>query len=115
MKEDTGLASEVLKRIPNKYMAVIVSAKRTRALNDGARSLVKVSATKPTTVALEEIAAGYIAPDTEKPEMEIAQADLLPPPDDTTDTDTEPESASEPQNESEEEAEDEAEPESEEG
>ena len=85
MRDDTGLAGKVLEKIPNKYLAVIVSSKRAKALNDGSRPLIKTSAVKPTTVAMEEVAAGYVVPDTERPAVEAAEkneAELLPSPDD---------------------------------
>ncbi len=88
MRDDRGLASEVLEKIPNKYMAVVVSSKRARALNDGARPLIKSSASKPTTLAMEEIAAGAVIPETEEQRLAALQKEkeLLPPPEDTPDT-----------------------------
>jgi DNA-directed RNA polymerase subunit omega len=74
MRDETSLASEVLEKIPNKYMAVIVSSRRAKAINAGGRPLVKSNATKPTTVALEEIAEGLVVPDeTTTPEVEEEQ------------------------------------------
>lgn len=87
MKDDSTLISEVLKKIPNKYLAVVVASKRARAINDGARPLVKSSARKTTTMALEEISEGIVAPRSEKPEIEEAkkEQELLPSPDNTAD------------------------------
>lgn len=70
MKDDTTLTSKVLEKIPNKYLAVIVASKRARAINDGERSLVKSSAKKHTTIALEEIAAGVVVPGPARPAIE---------------------------------------------
>ena len=104
MKDNTGLISEVLERIPNKYMAVIVSSKRARSLNDGARQLIRSSAVKPSTVALEEVAAGVVVPETKQPEIEVPaeeEKELLPPPEDTLEPENEGESESEPESEDE--------------
>jgi len=85
MKDDTTLINKVLEQIPNKYMAVIVGSKRARAVNDETvRPLVKTSATKPTTIALEEISAGAIVPGPAMPEIEApkeTEEELLPSPD----------------------------------
>lgn len=85
MKDDVALISEVLTEIPNKYMAVIVASKRAKAINDGARPLLKTGATKTTTIALEEISKGLITPKQEGQAIEAAEEEgneLLPPPDD---------------------------------
>lgn len=58
MKDDTTLIDEVLKKIPNKYHAVVIAAKRARDLNIGLAPMIKTDAAKPTTIALEEIASG---------------------------------------------------------
>jgi len=68
MKDDVSLINEVLEKIPNKYMAMMVSSKRARELNVGIRPLVKVDAAKPTTIAMYEIASGFIVPGPAKPE-----------------------------------------------
>ncbi|MGB9596738.1 MAG: DNA-directed RNA polymerase subunit omega [Candidatus Poribacteria bacterium] len=60
MKTDLELINEVLEKMPNKYEAVIVAAKRTRELNTGAKPLVKSDANKLTTIALQEVAEGAI-------------------------------------------------------
>jgi DNA-directed RNA polymerase subunit omega len=66
MKDDITLINEVMDKIPNKYMAMVVAAKRAKALNQGAKPLVKVDAQKPTTLALYEIASGVIEPSIDK-------------------------------------------------
>lgn len=58
MKDDTTLVSEVIEKIPNKYLAVVVTSKRARAINAGSLPAIKTKATKTTTVALEEVASG---------------------------------------------------------
>ncbi len=106
MKDSTALASEVLEKIPNKYMAVIVAAKRAKAINDGSRPQIKSGATKPTTLALEEIAADIVVPATKKPEIEEVkeeESELLPPPEAQTEAETETETDTETESESEEE------------
>ncbi len=47
-------------RIGNVYELVIVAAKRTRQLNEGASKLVDVECARATTVAMWEIAKGRI-------------------------------------------------------
>ncbi|MBD3184780.1 DNA-directed RNA polymerase subunit omega [Candidatus Poribacteria bacterium] len=69
IKNDTTLINEVLEKIPNKYLAVIVASKRARDINEGLSSAVKTGAKKPTTMALEEIASGIITPMPEKPKL----------------------------------------------
>ena len=59
-KDDLVLINQVLDRIPNKYMAMVVASKRAKELNMGVRPLVNTNAVKPTTIALYEIAAGAI-------------------------------------------------------
>ena len=77
MRDDTTLTSKVIEKIPNKYMAVIVASRRARAINSGSRTLVKSTAAKPTTVALEEIAADHVVPDTSKPALDIEREEEL--------------------------------------
>ena len=73
MKDDTTLINEVLDKIPNKYIAVIIASKRARAINDGLRTSVRSSATKPTTMAMEEIAVVNVEPGPPVPEIEAAE------------------------------------------
>ena len=92
MRDETSLASEVLERIPNKYLAVAAASKRARAINDGSRPLVKVGVAKPSTIAMEEIAAGHVVPETE--ELRIAaeeETQLLPTSDDVPEADADAE------------------------
>lgn len=54
--------ADKLDQMESKYALVIVAAKRSRQIKDGARKLVESHSTNPLTVALEEIAAGEIIP-----------------------------------------------------
>lgn len=69
LKDDLTLINDVLEKIPNKYMATVIAAKRAREINVGIRPLVKSSAKKPTTQALLEVAEGLIVPGPAKPEL----------------------------------------------
>jgi DNA-directed RNA polymerase subunit omega len=51
---------ELRNRIGNVYELVIVAAKRTRQINEGAPKLVDVKCARATTVAMWEIAKGKI-------------------------------------------------------
>ena len=98
MKDSTALINEVLEKIPNKYMAVIVASKRTREINDGRSALVKTGTSKPSTIALEEIAAGKVIRGEAEQRIETAtetERELLPSPEEST-PDTSATNASEP-------------------
>jgi len=75
MNDEVTLINRVMQRIPNKYMAMIVAAKRAKELNQGARPLVKVDVAKPTTTALYEIAEGFIEPSMGKIDKEMLLID----------------------------------------
>ena len=51
---------EIRKKMKSNYQTVIVAARRTRQLADGASQLVDVKCVKPTTLALWEIASGKV-------------------------------------------------------
>jgi DNA-directed RNA polymerase subunit omega len=53
----------LLERVPNKYLLVMLAAKRARELRAGQLPLVDVDSQNSVTVALEEIAAGRIKPE----------------------------------------------------
>jgi DNA-directed RNA polymerase subunit omega len=55
-----------LEQITNRYVLVVLAAKRSRQLNRGAQSQVETKRRKWTSVALEEIIAGKVQP--KKPE-----------------------------------------------
>jgi len=81
MKDELVLINEVLEKIPSKYMAVMVASKRAREINRGIRPLIKTNATKPTTIALSEVAEGDIIPGPAKPEaIMIQEQELFPSP-----------------------------------
>lgn len=75
MKCDLTLINDVLEKIPNKYMATVVAAKRAREINLGDRPLVKSDAKKPTTQALLEVAKGLIVPGPAKPKLKAVLAE----------------------------------------
>lgn len=72
-KDNVRLINGVLKKIPNKYAAVIVASKRSRELNQGIKPLIKIDALKPSTVALAELAEGLIVAGPPKPKRITAQ------------------------------------------
>jgi DNA-directed RNA polymerase subunit omega len=47
-------------KVSNRYLLVVLSAKRARQINRGAASRVDSRHKKPTSVALEEIAAAKV-------------------------------------------------------
>ena len=49
-----------LDKVSNRYLLVVLSAKRARQLNRGAQPQVESKHKKPTSVALEEIAHGKV-------------------------------------------------------
>ena len=49
-----------LNKVSNRYLLVVLSAKRARQLNRGACARVKSKHKKPTSSALEEIAAAKV-------------------------------------------------------
>jgi DNA-directed RNA polymerase subunit omega len=51
---------ESLNKVSNRYLLVVLSAKRARQLNRGASARVDSRHKKPTSLALEEIAAAKI-------------------------------------------------------
>lgn len=51
-----------LEKIANRYLLVVLAAKRSRQLNRGAQPQVESKRRKWTTVALEEVIAGKIQP-----------------------------------------------------
>jgi len=51
---------QALSKVSNRYLLVVLAAKRARQLNRGAPPRVETRYRKPTSIALEEIAAGKI-------------------------------------------------------
>jgi DNA-directed RNA polymerase subunit omega len=59
-----------LEKVSNRYMLVVLAAKRARQLNRGAVAQVETRQKKPTSTALEEIAqakVGYRVRDEDAP------------------------------------------------
>jgi len=51
---------EALNKVSNRYLLVVLSAKRARQINRGAAARVDSSHKKPTSVALQEIASAKV-------------------------------------------------------
>ncbi|MFO7946779.1 MAG: DNA-directed RNA polymerase subunit omega [Armatimonadota bacterium] len=51
---------ELVDRIGNRYALVVAVAKRARQIKEGAKPFVELQTNNPTTIALHEIAAGYV-------------------------------------------------------
>ena len=49
-----------LEKVSNRYLLVVLAAKRARQLNRGAAAQLETKQKKPTSVALEEIAEGKV-------------------------------------------------------
>lgn len=52
---------ELVNQTKSKYALVVAASRRGRAIMDGFQPLVQVSATKPVTIALEEIQRGMVS------------------------------------------------------
>jgi DNA-directed RNA polymerase subunit omega len=52
--------AQSLDKVSNRYLLVVLSAKRARQLNRGAAPQVESRHKKPTSVALEEVAQGKV-------------------------------------------------------
>jgi DNA-directed RNA polymerase subunit omega len=64
-----------LEKISNRYLLVVLAAKRSRQLNRGAPAQVEVKRKKWTTVALDEVITGKVQPKRpEEPKPEAASA-----------------------------------------
>lgn len=68
------LLEQCLEKIGNRYLLVVLAAKRARQLNRGASPLVESRRRKWTNVALEEVIAGKIQPRTGEAEPEAEPA-----------------------------------------
>jgi DNA-directed RNA polymerase subunit omega len=51
---------QAVEKVSNRYLLVVLSAKRARQINRGAAPRVESKHKKPTSVALEEIAAAKV-------------------------------------------------------
>ncbi len=56
------LLEKCLEQISNRYLLVVLAAKRSRQLNRGAQPQVESKRKKWTSVALEEVIAGKVQP-----------------------------------------------------
>ncbi len=74
---------DCLKRISNRFILVLMAAKRSRQLLKGSKPLIEVD-NKPVVTALREIAAGKVVLETEK-EVEGPTSYPAPPQGDTSD------------------------------
>lgn len=50
----------LLKKVDNRYSLIVLTAKRSRQLIDGAKPLIDMDSTKPVTIAINEIEQGKI-------------------------------------------------------
>ncbi|AKA69969.1 DNA-directed RNA polymerase subunit omega [Clostridium carboxidivorans P7] len=57
---------DLLKKIDNRYTLVTMTAKRARQLIEGAEPMVRITSTKPVTIAINEISQGAITYTTVK-------------------------------------------------
>ena len=67
---------DCLERIPNLFELVMVAAKRSRRIANGAEPLLERENDKPTVVALREIAAGLVTAELLK-EADQTPEDLM--------------------------------------
>jgi len=67
-----------LEKIPNRYLLVVLAAKRSRQLNRGAQAQVESRRKKWTSVALEEVTAGKVQPKRAEEEVKTPPAAPLP-------------------------------------
>ncbi len=51
---------QAVNKVSNRYLLVVLSAKRARQINRGAPARVETRHTKPTSISLEEIAAAKV-------------------------------------------------------
>lgn len=57
---------DLLKKVDNRYTLVTMTAKRARQLIEGAEPMVRITSTKPVTIAINEISQGAITYTTVK-------------------------------------------------
>ncbi len=62
---------DCLKRVPNRFLLVNITAKRVRQIREGAEYLVNSPKNEDIVVALREIAAGKVRIKEETPEKEV--------------------------------------------
>ena len=59
---------DCLEHVDNRFNLVLLAAKRARQIENGMDPLVPSNNDKPTVIALREIAAGLVTPETVEPE-----------------------------------------------
>ena len=69
---------DCLQHVPNLFQLVMVAAKRSRKLANGAEPTVDTENDKMTVVALREIAAGHIGPEILEEIEQRSIPDLMP-------------------------------------
>ena len=62
-------------KVENRFRLVIMAAIRAKQLMRGARPLIKADDNRSIVVALREVAAGHILPESPEPEEEGAPAE----------------------------------------
>ncbi len=67
---------DIMDKVDSKYRLVIIAAKRSRQLNQGATPTIQSKGYKPTYIALEEMAAGKVEY-TAAPIEEVAKAGVF--------------------------------------
>jgi DNA-directed RNA polymerase subunit omega len=50
----------LLNKVDNRYSLIVLTARRSRELIDGAKPLIEMDSTKPVTIAINEIEEGKI-------------------------------------------------------
>jgi DNA-directed RNA polymerase subunit omega len=50
----------LLHKVDNRYSLIVLTARRSRELIDGAKPLIEMDSTKPVTIAINEIEEGKI-------------------------------------------------------
>ena len=62
------VVEKCFEKIANKYLIAVLAAKRSRQLVAGFEPLIESKRSKPTTIALEEIAEGKVGIETDEKE-----------------------------------------------
>ncbi|MEA3509506.1 MAG: DNA-directed RNA polymerase subunit omega, partial [candidate division NC10 bacterium] len=67
---------DLTEKVDSKFRLVLIAAKRSRQLNQGAYPLVRPKGHKPTYISLEEVAAGKIEYSI-RPLEEVTKAEVI--------------------------------------
>lgn len=62
------IVEKSLQKIKNRYLLVVLAARRARQLGAGFEPLVETKRSKPTIIALEEVAEGKASVETDENE-----------------------------------------------